>query len=223
MDDSFQPDALLNAASSSGEAAEEIGNEEEDEELITPAEVLLKMKRAWQNEAAAPCILPHQYEILEILVDQIDGMDENLARVKDKTQLKVSIHRAELQRINYLTSDYMRIRLKKIEGNVRRIMTQHNERLRQGKPPLLSEQELRFAEKYAKAEAQLLGKSVLGFLPTPVQKIPHPEEDADLSSVYLQVLEDNVENVPLPDYTDPTAEVNHFRISFVIFNLLLNH
>ena len=38
MDDSFQPDALLNAASSSGEAAEEIGNEE-DEELITPAEV----------------------------------------------------------------------------------------------------------------------------------------------------------------------------------------
>lgn len=31
-----------------------------------------------------------------------------------------------------------------------------------GKPPLLSEQELRFAEKYAKAEAQLLGKSVLG-------------------------------------------------------------
>lgn len=45
-----------------------------------------------------------------------------------------------------------------------------------------------------------------------MQKIPHPEEDADLSSVYLQVLEDNVENVPLPDYTDPTAEVNHFRI-----------
>lgn len=48
------------------------------------SQVLLKMKRAWQNEAAAPCILPHQYEILEILVDQIDGMDENLARVKDK-------------------------------------------------------------------------------------------------------------------------------------------
>ncbi|PIO57388.1 hypothetical protein TELCIR_21204, partial [Teladorsagia circumcincta] len=75
------PDSLTSIHSSS--AGFDTQNMVEEEE-ITPDEVLRQMRLAWQNEMAAPCLLPHRYDIVECLVDQIEGMEENLAGRTDK-------------------------------------------------------------------------------------------------------------------------------------------
>uniref|UniRef100_A0A1I7SYR7 GINS complex subunit 4 n=1 Tax=Caenorhabditis tropicalis TaxID=1561998 RepID=A0A1I7SYR7_9PELO len=90
--------------------------DEEYEEMVTPEEVLRKMTIAWQNELCTPCLLPTQMELVDVLLDQIQGMEENIARQTDKAQLRISLHRMELQRISFVTSDYVRCRLRKIES-----------------------------------------------------------------------------------------------------------
>ncbi|RCN34391.1 synthetic lethal mutants of dpb11-1 five [Ancylostoma caninum] len=187
-----------------------------DEEEITPDEVLRQMRVAWQNEMAAPCLLPHRYDIIECLVDQVEGMEENLAGRTDKASIRISAHRLELHRLTYITNDYMRRRLQKVEKNPRRALREHQERLSEGRPALLSDQEKRFAERYAKAEAQLMGKTCLGKeftfqyhgrLQPSFQKIPVPVVDLECERVYAEVVEDNAESAIVPDYQDKTAEV----------------
>lgn len=179
----------------------------EEEEEITPDEVLRQMRLAWQNEMAAPCLMPHRYDIIECLVDQIEGMEENLSGRTDKASIRISAHRLELHRLTYITNDYMRRRLQKIETNPRRVLREHMERLTDGKSALLSEQEKRFAERYAKTEAQLMAKICLGHLPPSFHKIPVPVTDLDCERVYAEVMEDNTESAIVPDYQDKTAEV----------------
>ncbi|KAK6015385.1 synthetic lethal mutants of dpb11-1 five, partial [Ostertagia ostertagi] len=150
-----------------------------EEEEITPDEVLRQMRLAWQNEMAAPCLLPHRYDIVECLVDQIEGMEENLAGRADKASIRISAHRLELHRLTYITNDYMRRRLQKIESNPRRVLRENMERLTEGKSALLSDQEKKFAERYAKIEAQLMGKTCLSRLQPSFHKIPVPVSDLE--------------------------------------------
>ncbi|WKY10265.1 hypothetical protein Q1695_002538 [Nippostrongylus brasiliensis] len=177
------------------------------EEEITPDEVLRQMRLAWQNELAAPCLLPHRFDLVECLLDQIEGMEENLAGRTDKASIRIAAHRLELHRLTYLTNDYLRRRLKKIEDNPRRVLRDHAQRLTEGKAALLSDQEKKFAEKYATLEAQLMGKACLGHLQPSFHKIPVPAADLECERVYAEVLEDNVESAIVPDYQDKTAEV----------------
>ncbi|VDM57515.1 unnamed protein product [Angiostrongylus costaricensis] len=153
-------------------------------------QVLRQMRLAWQNEMAAPCLLPHRYDIIECLVDQIEGMEENLTRRTEKVSFRVSAHRLELHRLTYITNDYMRRRLQKIERNPRRALREHFWRQTEGLSVLLSNQERLFAERYAKAETRLMGKVCLG-----------------KCCVYAEVLKDNVESAIVPDYQDKTAEI----------------
>lgn len=83
-------------------------DDDEYDEMTTPEEVLRKMTATWQNELCAPCLLPTQMELVEILLDQIQGMEENIGKQTDKMQLRISVHRVELQRIGFITSDYVR-------------------------------------------------------------------------------------------------------------------
>uniref|UniRef100_A0A7I4YTQ4 DNA replication complex GINS protein SLD5 n=1 Tax=Haemonchus contortus TaxID=6289 RepID=A0A7I4YTQ4_HAECO len=198
------PDTLTSIHSSSAGIDTQDAIEEEE---ITPDEVLRQMRLAWQNEMAAPCLLPHRYDIVECLVDQIEGMEENLLGRTDKGSIRISAHRLELHRLTYITNDYMRRRLQKIESNPRRAIRDHVERLKEGKSALLSEQEKTFAERYAKIEAQLMGKTCLGRLQTSFHKIPVPIPDLECERVYAEVLEDNAEPAIVPDYQDKTAEV----------------
>ncbi|EPB68268.1 synthetic lethal mutants of dpb11-1 five [Ancylostoma ceylanicum] len=134
---------------------EQRAKHEAHSKMVAAGQVLRQMRVAWQNEMAAPCLLPHRYDIIECLVDQVEGMEENLA----------------------------------------------------GRPALLSAQELRFAERYAKAEAQLMGKTCLGRLQPSFQKIPVPVVDLECERVYAEVVEENAESAVVPDYQDKTAEV----------------
>ncbi|CAJ0589374.1 unnamed protein product [Cylicocyclus nassatus] len=197
------PESLMSVHSSSGVETQSADVEED----ITPEEILRQMRVAWQNEMAAPCLLPHRFDIIECLVDQIEGMEENLSGRTDKTSIRISAHRLELHRLTYITNDYMRRRLQKIEQNPRRALRENQERLAEGKSALLSDQEKRFAERYAKAEAQLMGRTCLGRLQPSFQKIPVPVLDLECERVYAEVVADNAEAAIVPDYQDKSAEV----------------
>ncbi|CAD6190003.1 unnamed protein product [Caenorhabditis auriculariae] len=171
----------------------------DDEEFLTPTEVIRRMTVAWQNELAAPCLMPTEMDLVDILLDQIKGMEENIARQQEKVQLKISLHRMELQRISYMTSDYVRARLLKIEANPRRVLAEHERRVAEGLSALLDDNELEFTKNFVNAEAQLLGKTVL-------EKSRFLREDLEIECVYVKVVEEDVGEIVLQDNLDPNSE-----------------
>ncbi|EGT49106.1 hypothetical protein CAEBREN_04194 [Caenorhabditis brenneri] len=182
--------------------------DEDYEEAVTPQEVLQKMTTAWQNELCSPCLLPTQMELVDILLDQIAGMEEDIGKQVDQRQLRISVHRMELQRISFITSDYVRCRLRKIESNPNDAIETHNKRRDENKSDLLSEAELQFAREYAAAEAELFDKTVLEFMPPgPLKKVAFPLLDCQEDMVYAKVLGEEAGNVAVPDWKDLTGEL----------------
>ncbi|CAI2353235.1 unnamed protein product [Caenorhabditis sp. 36 PRJEB53466] len=180
---------------------------EDEEENMTPDEAVKQMTMSWQNEICAPCLLPTKYDLVDILLDQIQGMEESLANQTNKAQLRISVHRMDLQRINYVTSDYIRCRLRKIEANPNEAIAQHEHRKSEDLPDLLSENEMKFAKEYARAEAELFDRTVLESLPAALKKISVPEMRLDDEMVYCKVLENEIGNISIPDWSDLNAEV----------------
>ncbi|CAL2034321.1 unnamed protein product [Caenorhabditis brenneri] len=182
--------------------------EDDYEEAVTPQEVLQKMTTAWRNELSSPCLLPTEMELVDILLDQIAGMEEDIGKQPNQRQLRISVHRMELQRIGFITSDYVRCRLRKIESNPNDAIETHNKRTEEKKSELLSEVELKFAQEYAAAEAELFDKTVLEFMPPgPLKKVASPLLDCQEDMVYAKVLNDEVGNVAVPDWKDLTGEL----------------
>ena len=91
--------------------------EDQYEEELTAAEVLQKLEDAWLNEKHAPELLESKIEIVECMLDQVRTMEENLAKVK-KGDIRVPVHRMEIQRIKFMVNSYLRLRLKKIQSNI---------------------------------------------------------------------------------------------------------
>lgn len=89
-------------------------DEGSEEVVLTPAELIERLEQAWMNEKFAPELLESKSEIVECVMEQLEHMEENLRRAK-KGDLKVSIHRMEMERIRYVLSSYLRCRLMKIE------------------------------------------------------------------------------------------------------------
>nr|KAF6460353.1 GINS complex subunit 4 [Molossus molossus] len=84
-----------------------------EEVVLTPAELIERLEQAWMNEKFAPDLLESKPEIVECVMEQLDHMEENLRRAK-KGDLKISIHRMEMERIRYVLSSYLRCRLMKV-------------------------------------------------------------------------------------------------------------
>ncbi|KHN77399.1 DNA replication complex GINS protein SLD5 [Toxocara canis] len=183
------------------------GHECEEDEALTPAEVLAKLTIAWQNEICAPSLLPHGFDLLECMIDQVEGMEENMSRARQKNQLKLSLHKMELYRIGYIANDYMRKRLQKIEADAVTYLAEDMKRRGEGKEELLSEQERIFAEKYVRSQSSLLTKCALNRLPPALQRVPHSKMDLSHERVFLGVVEENVEDVSVPDMSDPLSEL----------------
>ena len=91
--------------------------EEQYEEELTAAEVLQKLEDAWLNEKHAPELLESKIEIVECMLDQVRTMEENLAKVK-KGDIRVPVHRMEIQRIKFMVNSYLRLRMRKIQSNI---------------------------------------------------------------------------------------------------------
>lgn len=121
--------------------------EEDDEEILTPAQLIHKLEEAWLNEKFSPDLLECKSEIVECVMEQLDHMEKNLQRAK-KGDLKITVHRMEMERIRYVLSSYLRSRLRKIEKFFPHILEKERSRP-ETVSSFLSAQEVAFAKEYA--------------------------------------------------------------------------
>uniref|UniRef100_UPI00398EE394 DNA replication complex GINS protein SLD5 n=1 Tax=Pristiophorus japonicus TaxID=55135 RepID=UPI00398EE394 len=163
---------------------------DENEEILTPAQLIGKLEEAWLNEKFSPDLLENKAEIVECVMEQLDHMEQNLQRAR-KGDLKVTIHRMEMERIRYILSSYLRSRLQKIEKFFPHILEKEKCRREEG-PSYLSPQEVTFAKEYtANCEAHLKNLA-LKHMPPNLQAmdllkaVPKPNLD---SFVFLRVKE----------------------------------
>lgn len=96
-------------------------DEGSEEVVLTPAELIERLEQAWMNEKFAPELLESKSEIVECVMEQLEHMEENLRRAK-KGDLKVSVHRMEMERIRYVLSSYLRCRLMKLWQHVNNLL-----------------------------------------------------------------------------------------------------
>uniref|UniRef100_A0A7M4DWH8 GINS complex subunit 4 n=1 Tax=Crocodylus porosus TaxID=8502 RepID=A0A7M4DWH8_CROPO len=115
-----------------------------EELVLTPAQLIRSLEQAWLNEKFAPELLESKAEVVECVMEQLEHMESNLKRVKG-VDLKVGIHRMEIERIRYVLSSYLRCRLGKIEKFFPHVLEKEKSRA-DGDPSILSPEEFAFAK-----------------------------------------------------------------------------
>ncbi|XP_008170032.2 DNA replication complex GINS protein SLD5 isoform X2 [Chrysemys picta bellii] len=132
--------------------------------------------------------------------------ESNLKRAKHG-DLKVSIHRMEIERIRYVLSSYLRCRLVKIEKFFPHILEKEKSRA-EGESSILSPEEFAFAKEYMANTETYLKNVALKHMPPNLQKVdllrlvPKPNLD---SFVFLRVQE-RQENILVEPETDEQSE-----------------
>merc|ERR1719187_2110066 len=91
------------------EQASAVGAEEEEEEEMTSAEVLAKLEEAWRNEKFAPNLLEAKTDLVDCIMEQLTAIEDNLARAR-KGDIRIAIHKLELDRVRFMLVDYLRCR-----------------------------------------------------------------------------------------------------------------
>ncbi|KAK7866065.1 hypothetical protein R5R35_013564 [Gryllus longicercus] len=138
-----------------------------DDETVTVQQVLETLENAWLNEKFSPELLPHQTDIVDCMFEQISGMEENLEKV-DQSDIRVEIHRMELDRIRYVLSSFLRTRLEKIEEFCTHIIEEDS--TRDPDERYLSPGEKKFAEEFQNNIEQHFERVALRHMPLNVQK-----------------------------------------------------
>ena len=112
----------------------------------------------------SPELLLPQSELVDCLLEQTKNMEENLAAVS-KSDFRFALHRMEVstcskvvnahrnqmeiltqvERIQYIVTSYLRIRLEKIEKYLSHVLNQESKRPR-NEPSFLTEGEHKFAQ-----------------------------------------------------------------------------
>ncbi|XP_013166634.1 PREDICTED: DNA replication complex GINS protein SLD5 isoform X2 [Papilio xuthus] len=150
----------------------------DDEEEITAQTVLRTLQNAWQNERLAPEILPHQNEMVECMLGQIQHMERNINKLP-KTDLRASIHKMELNRIKFIICNYLKTRLDKIEKYCISILNDEKQRLESG-TNYLTPSEYKYAQEYLINMESHLKEAALDHVPENSQHILQYKPIADL-------------------------------------------
>lgn len=176
---------------------------DEDEEAMTAAEVLQKLEEAWLNEKFAPELLENKSDIVECMMSQIQEMEENIQRAK-KGDFKVSLHRMEIDRIRYVLSSYLRIRLKKIEKFTAHLLQEEAT----SEQPRLSPEEMNFAKQYQSLMESHMTNMALKHMPPNLQKLDQKltSLQPNLDSYIFFRVNDDVEGVLVDEETAEARE-----------------
>ncbi|XP_050294678.1 DNA replication complex GINS protein SLD5 [Anthonomus grandis grandis] len=140
--------------------------DEDEEGDISLEQVIKDMEEAWLNEKFAPEILPHKMEYVEILLGQITNIETQLQQLKN-TDFKKGIHQMEVDRLRFIVTSYLRLRLEKIEAFSTHILNQEKQRAENNRELYLSPNELEFAQEFEQNLKQHLD-SFLSFCPDAV-------------------------------------------------------
>ena len=163
--------------------------EEQYEEELTAAEVLQKLEDAWLNEKHAPELLESKMEIVECMLDQVKTMEENLAKVK-KGDIRVPVHRMEIQRIKFMANSYLRLRLRKIQSNIFSVTRGDQDT---DNPSRMTPEESEFSASYRQLLTSHFDSLVLRHLPggwDPDKVAPTPAKPLTDTAVFVSVKED---------------------------------
>ncbi|XP_033125568.1 DNA replication complex GINS protein SLD5-like [Anneissia japonica] len=205
---------MANKSDSFDENLSEEEDEEEEEVEMTAADLLTKLKEAWQNEKFAPELLETKIELVECMLEQLKHMEDNIKSCK-KGDFRIILHRIEIDRIRYVISSYLRIRLKKIEDYVDYIL--ENERNRkEDEPARLSPEELTYAREFCKNKEEHFKSVVLNHMPPNLQGLekektifaPKPNMD---SYIFLKVNENQEQVLIEPETDEQQADVVDFE------------
>ncbi|KAL8592132.1 hypothetical protein ACOMHN_033503 [Nucella lapillus] len=186
----------------------EEGDAEEEEEDVemTAAEVLQKLEDAWLNEKFSPELLDARMDLVECMMDQLSAMEQNL-KLADKGDLKVSLHRMEVDRIRFIVASYLRLRLQKIEKYTNHVLWREDQK-QENDEPLMSDAEREFARKFQAARKGHFDTLALKHMPPNMQSAEKemtgvkPKLD---SYIFLRVNE-NTENVLVEEDTLEAGE-----------------
>uniref|UniRef100_A0A668RU88 DNA replication complex GINS protein SLD5 n=1 Tax=Oreochromis aureus TaxID=47969 RepID=A0A668RU88_OREAU len=189
----------------------DFNQDDTQEDVMTPAELIAKLEEAWLNEKFSPELLENKSEVVECVMEQLTHMfchqqESNLQRVK-KGDAKASIHRMEIDRIRYVLSSYLRSRLQKIEKYFPHVLEREKSR-GEGEPSLLSPEEFAFAKEYYANTESYLKAVALKRMPSNLQTVDMikavPEPCLD-SFVFLRVKE-RQENILVEPETEDQRE-----------------
>ncbi|XP_021341430.1 DNA replication complex GINS protein SLD5-like [Mizuhopecten yessoensis] len=179
---------------------------DEEGEAMTAAEVLQKLEEAWRNEKFSPDLLDAKMDLVECMLEQLVEMEENIRRAK-RTDMRVSIHRMEIDRIRYIISSYLRCRLQKVERYTVHILDQERQR-REEDACRMSPEEFTFAKDYAETLDSHFRSLALRHMPPNLQtldtKLTATRPNMD-KYVFLQV-NDDTEGVLVEEETLETGE-----------------
>ncbi|KAK7109696.1 DNA replication complex GINS protein SLD5-like [Littorina saxatilis] len=183
----------------------EEGGDEEDV-VMTAAEVLEKLEEAWLNEKFSPELLEGRMDLVDCMLDQLAAMENNL-RMARKGDLKISLHRMEVDRIRFIVSSYLRLRLEKVEKYTSHVL-EKEEQKKDNEEPLMSDAERQFARKFLECKKNHFGALALKHMPPNMQSAE--KELAGVapklnSYVFLRVNE-NTANVLIEEDTVDTGE-----------------
>ena len=83
------------STATNGTASSYYDQDEEDEEEITPAELIEQLQQSWLNEKFAPELLDHKTAVVECIIEQIKHMESNIMSAK-KGDFRIAIHKLEV-------------------------------------------------------------------------------------------------------------------------------
>lgn len=144
-----------------------VDDQEIEEEEFTAERALTEIENAWLNEKFAPEILPHKSDLVDCMLQQISHMDENMKRL-DRGDLRLAIHKMELDRIRFVISSYLRTRLEKIERYAILILSE--EAKRSPEELYLTDGETKFAKEYLTSVETLFRTVALRHMPPNFQE-----------------------------------------------------
>lgn len=148
-------------------SSELLGSDEDEEEELTSAEVLKRLEFAWQNETLAPDLLVWQRDLVECMIEQITTMEQNIEQAT-KGDIRISIHKMEIDRIRYILTDYLRCRLKKIETHLSFLLAREDNR-QDDEPSRFSPDEYVFAKELDSSVESHLKSAALRHMPKNLQ------------------------------------------------------
>lgn len=161
--------------------------EPENDEFTTAAEVVQKLEEVWVNEKLSPDLLQYEGELVECLLDQVQHMENSLQNIK-KEDFRIVFHKMELDRIKFVLSSYLRIRLEKIEKFGAHLL--HQEQQGSTESSLMSDEERTFAQGYVSSIKNYIDEAALKNMPSNMQSMKLEEIGSKPlmnSSVFIRV------------------------------------
>ncbi|KAI6189861.1 DNA replication complex GINS protein SLD5 [Aphelenchoides bicaudatus] len=179
----------------------------EQEDGVTLYEAVVQMKRFWTNERISKELLPHQFNYVSLLLEEIKSRIDQLDEVTDKANIEYGARIMDLERVQYIINSYIRVRLQKIEANAAAIVLEHMERQHLNKDDLLDERELTFAESFHNNRLDHFKTTFLEALPDQMKDLPVPRSSRNTRSLVHVTYKDGLESIPVFDMADPNNEL----------------